>query len=117
MSPDIVDRFQNGHFQVLFAHPQSASHGLTLTKGTSAIWSSPTYNAEHFQQFNRRIYRAGQTRKTETILIAARNTWEESVYDKLNGKLGRMENLLNILTTLQIKDTNTNGQEFKSDLS
>ena len=113
----IIDRFQAGQIKVLFAHPQSASHGLTLTKATACIWCSPTYNAEHFQQFNRRIYRAGQTRKTETILITARNTWEESVYDKLNGKLGRMENLLNILTTLQIKDTNTNGQEFKSDLS
>ena len=94
---NIIDRFQAGQIKVLFAHPQSASHGLTLTKATACIWCSPTYNAEHFQQFNRRIYRAGQTRKTETILITARNTWEESVYDKLNGKLGRMENLLNIL--------------------
>ena len=71
---------------MLFAHPQSAGHGLTLTKGTSAIWSSPTYNAEHFQQFNRRIHRAGQNLKTETILITARDTWEESVYEKLNTK-------------------------------
>ena len=97
---DIVDRFQNGHFQVLFAHPQSASHGLTLTKGTSAIWSSPTYNAEHFQQFNRRIHRAGQNYKTETILVTARNTWEENVYSKLNTKMGRMENLLHVLCEL-----------------
>ena len=97
---DIVDRFQSGHFQVLFAHPQSASHGLTLTKGTSAIWSSPTYNAEHFQQFNRRIHRAGQNYKTETILVTARNTWEENVYSKLNTKMGRMENLLHVLCEL-----------------
>ena len=97
---DIVDRFQSGHFQVLFAHPQSASHGLTLTKGTSAIWSSPTYNAEHFQQFNKRIYRAGQRHKTETILVTARNTWEENVYSKLNTKMGRMENLLHVLCEL-----------------
>ena len=95
---DIVARFQAGQIQVLFAHPQSAGHGLTLTKATTCIWCSPTYNAEHFQQFNRRIHRSGQTSKTETILIAARDTWEESVYDKLNGKLGRMENLLHILS-------------------
>ena len=97
---DIVDRFQNGHFQVVFAHPQSASHGLTLTKGTSAILSSPTYYAEHFQQFNRRIHRAGQNYKTETILVTARNTWEENVYSKLNTKMGRMENLLHVLCEL-----------------
>ena len=97
---DIVQRFQAGQVQVLFAHPQSAGHGLTLTKATTCIWCSPTYNAEHFQQFNRRIHRAGQNKKTETILIAAKDTWETKVYDKLNGKLGRMENLLHILTKL-----------------
>ena len=86
--------------KVLFAHPQSAGHGLTLTKATTCIWCSPTYNAEHFQQFNRRIHRSGQTNKTETILIAARDTWEETVYEKLDGKLGKMENLLQVLNKL-----------------
>ena len=107
---DIVARFQAGQAKVLFAHPQSASHGLTLTKATTCIWCSPTYNAEHFQQFNRRIHRAGQTKKTETILITARDTWEESVYDKLNGKLGRMENLLHILSEVnRASKTNNNS--------
>jgi|TARA_R110000796_G_scaffold17089_2_gene52868 SNF2 family DNA or RNA helicase len=96
----IVERFQAGQIQVLFCHPQSAGHGLTLTKATAAIWCSPTYNAEHFQQFNKRIHRSGQKQKTETILIAAHKTWEEDVYTKLNTKLGKMENLLHILTEL-----------------
>ena len=94
---DIVARYQAGHIKVLFCHPQSAGHGLTLTKANTVIWCSPTYNAEHYQQFNQRIYRAGQTQKTETILIQARNTCEPEVYEKLNTKLGRMENLLHIL--------------------
>jgi len=94
---DIVARFQAGQIKMLLCHPQSASHGLTLTRANTVIWCSPTYNAEHFQQFNQRIYRAGQTQKTETILIQAKNTWEPEVYQKLNTKLGRMENLLNIL--------------------
>jgi len=94
---DIVSRYQAGQIKVLFCHPQSAGHGLTLTKANTVIWCSPTYNAEHYQQFNQRIYRAGQTQKTETILIQARNTWEPEVYKKLNTKLGRMENLLHIL--------------------
>ena len=94
---DIVTRFQAGQIQMLLCHPQSAGHGLTLTKANTVIWCSPTYNAEHFQQFNQRIHRAGQKQKTETILIQARNTWEPEVYKKLNTKLGRMENLLHIL--------------------
>jgi len=104
---EIVKHYQKGAYQVLFAHPQSAAHGLTLTKGVTTIWASPTYNAEHFQQFNRRIYRAGQTKKTETILIAARGTWEVAVYDKLDGKLNRMDSLLNLFKQLtELEDGN-----------
>ena len=106
---DIVQRFQAGQIQVLFAHPQSTSHGLTLTRATTAIWCSPTYSAEQFQQFNRRIHRAGQTQKTETILIAAKDTWEKHVYKKLDGKLGKMENLLHILSEINnVKKTTNN---------
>ena len=100
---DIVERFQAGQLQCIFAHPQSTSHGLTLTKANTVIWSSPTYNAEHFQQFNRRIYRAGQTKRTEVICIAARHTWETEVYKKLEKKLTRMEDLLGTLNTLRKK--------------
>lgn len=92
----VVDRFQAGELQVIFAHPQSAGHGLTLTAGTATIWCSPTYNAEHYQQFNQRIYRAGQTQATQTIHIAARDTAEEDVYELLSGKLTRMEDLLGL---------------------
>lgn len=97
---DVVDRMQAGQLQVVFAHPQSAGHGLTLTTATTVIWASPTYNAEHYQQFNRRIYRAGQKQKTEIIHIAAQDTWEPDVYTKLEGKLERMDELLSILNKL-----------------
>ena len=36
--PEIVQRFQAGQIKVLFAHPQSAGHGLTLTKANTIIW-------------------------------------------------------------------------------
>lgn len=97
---EIVDRLQAGQIQVVFCHPQSAGHGLTMTKAKTVIWASPTYNAEHYQQFNRRIFRAGQKDKTEVIQIAARDTWEPDVYNKLEGKLGKMDELLTILKDL-----------------
>ena len=75
-----------------------------MTTATSVIWCSPTYNAEHYQQFNRRIYRAGQTKRTQVIHIAAENTWETDVYKKLSGKLGRMENLLTILKSFKFNE-------------
>jgi SNF2 family DNA or RNA helicase len=91
-----VDDFQAGKLKVLFAHPASASHGLTLTKGCATIWASPTNRSELFAQFNARIYRAGQKRKTETITIAARDTFEEDAYNTLDGKLAAMGSLLDI---------------------
>ena len=93
----IVEEFQNGDLKVLFAHPQSAGHGLTLTKGVATIWSSPTYNAEHYEQFNRRIYRSGQTEATETIHIIAENTLDEKVTHALTQKLTAMQLLLELM--------------------
>ncbi len=94
---EAVNQFQAGLIKVIFAHPASASHGLTLTSGTTTIWASPTYNAEHYEQFNARIYRAGQTKRTETILISARNTIDNQVYEKLKTKQSRMTDLLELL--------------------
>lgn len=94
---EAVDRFQAGFYRVLLAHPQSAAHGLTLTKGSATIWASPTYNLEHFLQGNRRIYRAGQTQKTETIVIVAPGTVEEKVMERLKEKDMRQGNMLALL--------------------
>lgn len=94
---ETVTYFQNGLLRVIFAHPQSAAHGLTLTRGTTTIWASPTYNLDHFVQGNKRIYRAGQTQKTETIVIIADDTIETKVYQALTEKQLRLEDLLRTL--------------------
>jgi SNF2 family DNA or RNA helicase len=94
----VVERFQAGLLRVIFAHPASAGHGLTLTRGTATIWASPTYNAEHYTQFNKRIYRIGQKFKTETLLVIAKDTIDEQVADRLMGKVDEMQSLLEMLS-------------------
>jgi SNF2 family DNA or RNA helicase len=96
----IIRDYQKGFYQVCLAQPQSAAHGITLTRATTAIWVSPTYNLELFLQGNRRIYRAGQDRKTETILVTAKGTIEETVYAKLEQKDLRQADFLHILKQL-----------------
>lgn len=91
---EIVAKYQAGDYQTLFIHPQSAGHGITLTKGHATIWASPTYNAEWFEQANARIYRGGQDKETETILISATGTAEPLVYQALQEKCGNMKDLL-----------------------
>jgi len=92
-----VKDFQDGKLKVIFAQPQSAAHGLTLTKGTTTIWSSPVYNAEYYEQFCRRIYRAGQTQRTETIHISAKGTIDTKAYKRLTEKRTSMKELLELL--------------------
>jgi len=95
--PVIEAEFQSGQYQVLFAHPQSAGHGLTLTRATANIWPSPTYNLELFAQGLKRVHRIGQRNKTETIVIVGDNTRDESAWAALQYKGAKMTALLNEL--------------------
>lgn len=94
---EFVQDFQTGVLRVGLLHPASAGHGLTLTEGHATIWASPTDNLEHFEQLNRRIYRAGQTKRTETILICAQDTLEPKVYEALINKSNKLNNLLELM--------------------
>lgn len=83
--------YQKGFYDVFFGHPESVAHGLTLTKGTSTIWPSPTDNLEWWEQGNRRQRRGGQTEKTESLVVIAPGTIEERVYTRLQEKDARMD--------------------------
>jgi len=96
---DIVTRFQLGQYRVIFGHPKTVAHGYTLTKGTTTIWASPTYDLEQFAQGSKRMHRLGQTEKTETIIITAKDTIDEKVYAMMTEKGGRMTRLLDLFQT------------------
>jgi SNF2 family DNA or RNA helicase len=78
--------FQRGRgdrdIRVLIAHPQTMSHGLTLTAANTIIWASPTTSLETYQQANARITRAGQTQNTHIIHVAG-SPAEAKVYARL----------------------------------
>lgn len=92
-------QYQAGLYQVMFGHPQTVAHGLTLTKGTATIWASPTYNLEWFVQGSKRQHRIGQKEKTETIIVLATGTLDEQVYEAMLTKNARMSNLLDLFST------------------
>lgn len=77
----IVADFQDGVYDDILLHPAAAAHGLTLTRATTTIWASPTYNYEHFDQLNRRAYRIGQHNRCEVIVITAEGTLDMHAYD------------------------------------
>jgi len=93
----IVSAYQRGEYQTLLIQPQAAAHGLTLTRSSTTIWCSPTFNLEHFGQANHRDYRIGQNKRTQVIMIEYKDTIEETVYKKLQQKQDALTNLLEIL--------------------
>lgn len=97
---EITNDFQEGKLKVIFAQPQSTAHALTWTKGTRTIWPSPTDNYEHWVQGNRRIYRIGQNKRTETIVLVAENTWDAISWERLTGKALRCDNFSASLKTM-----------------
>lgn len=98
----IVQRYQAGLLDGLFAHPKTVGHGQTLTRGTSTIWASPTHDAEMAVQASSRQRRIGQTKKTETIVVLAEGTKDEWVYENMMCKSARMSNLLDLFSTVVV---------------
>lgn len=97
---EITTDYQKGAYDVIFAHPKSAAHGLTWVRGTRTIWASPTDNLDWFVQGNRRVNRIGQKNKTETITVIAKNTYDEIAYERLTGKALRSDEFSTVLRAL-----------------
>lgn len=93
---EAVASYQAGRLDLLFAHPRSAAHGLTLTYGTSTIWASPTFDLELFVQGSSRQHRVGQKRKCETIVVIAPGTRDETAWEVMQGKGDRMRAFLEL---------------------
>ena len=93
----IVADYQAGEYQTLLLHPKTGAHGLTLTRGTTTIISSPIYEADMLKQALHRIYRGDQKCVTNTILVEAKGTVEQKVCARLDDKYGRMIDLLDLM--------------------
>ena len=102
----MVANYQLGKYDVMFGHPKTVGHGLTLTEGTSTIWTGPTYDLEWWKQASRRQARIGQKLKTEVVVMLAENTIEERIYhDILMSKSNRMTNLLDLFGSMKERES------------
>lgn len=97
----IVRDYQDGKYQTLLLHPDTGAHGLTLTRGTTTIVCSPIYRADWLKQIKHRVYRGGQTQVTNMLLVCAKGTVEEAIYDKLNGRATKMASFLELMREQQ----------------
>jgi SNF2 family DNA or RNA helicase len=79
--------WNRGELPVLAGHPMAMGHGLNLqASGNHICWYSLTWNYELYDQFNRRVYRQGQTKRVIVHRILARGTLDETVAQVLSSK-------------------------------
>lgn len=98
----IFSRFQTeDDLKVLVIQPQSAAHGVTLTRADTVIWFSPTTSLETYIQANARVHRAGQKNKTTVINIQG-SAVEKRIYTLLRNK----ENIHNKMIDLYKQEIN-----------
>lgn len=102
MSPSTLTQaikdWNAGKLPIMLAHPASAAHGLNLQHGGHALcWYSLTWNLEEFDQFNRRLYRQGQTKPVVLHYLLSEGTVDHRVLQVLRTKDRSQRNLLDAL--------------------
>lgn len=76
----IVNKWSAQKIPILLANPASAGHGLNLQFGGHiAIWYSPTWNLEYYDQANKRLHRNGQKNTVLIHHLVAVGTMDERV--------------------------------------
>lgn len=93
----IVRDYQAGKYKTILLHPKTGAHGLTLTRGTTTVFTSPIYEADRDKQAIKRIHRGSQDKPTRTIYIEAEGTVEQLVVDRRTGKATNMNDMLNLM--------------------
>ena len=89
-NPETEARWNRGEIPLLFAHPDSAGHGLNLQHGGHHIaFFSLTWNLELYQQIIERLgavrqYQAGYDRPVYVYRIVAQNTIDELMLHRLD---------------------------------
>lgn len=92
-----------GEIPIMFAHPASAGHGLNLQDGGHHLaFFSDTWNFEHFAQIVERIgpvrqHQAGHPRPVFVYLIQAKDTLDELVASRRDGKRDIQDELMDYM--------------------
>lgn len=85
--PGAVKDWNEGKIPVMVAHPASAGHGLNLQRGGhTAVWTTPTWNLELWEQANKRLSRQGQQHPVMIHVLQAPHTVDEAIWARLADK-------------------------------
>lgn len=100
-TPDFVTEWNNGNMPMLVSHPASVGHGLNLQHGGHiAVWLSPVWDSELWQQANKRLARRGQKHPVIIHRLVVPNTVDKAIYTSLTDKREGEKELLDHLELL-----------------
>jgi len=92
----IISRFQSmDEPRVLIIQPQSASHGVTLTKADTVVFWSPVMSVETYLQCIARMDRVGQVNKMTVVHLQGSDV-ERKMYKMLQGKVDLHSKLVDL---------------------
>lgn len=92
-----MERWNNGEIAILLLQPMSASHGIELQfGGHNMIYLKPIWSNDIKSQCDARIWRKGQLSAVTVYEIVARDTVDEMIIDRVEGKK-KFEELFNAL--------------------
>ena len=90
---EIIRNFKNGNINLLFTHPKLIGKGLTFTGCAYNIYYSLSFSYEEFKQSQDRIHRIGQNDKCTYIILQAKDSIEEKMYDCVQRKGNAVDEL------------------------
>ena len=90
---EVIRDFKNGNIKLLFTHPKLVGKGLTFTNCTYNIYYSLSFSYEEFKQSQDRIHRIGQNKKCTYIILQAKDSIEEKMYDCVQRKGNAVDEL------------------------
>ena len=92
----IINRFQSqDEPRVLIIQPQSASHGVTLTRANVVVFWSPVMSVEVYLQCIARMDRVGQKNKMTVVHLQGSDV-EKRMYAMLRGKVDTHTKLVDL---------------------
>lgn len=101
----IFNRFQTTNDpEVLLIQPQSASHGVTLTRADTVVFWSPVMSVETYLQCIARIDRIGQ-KNSMTVIHLQGSEVEKRMYTMLQNKVDMHERLVDLYRE-EMEETN-----------
>lgn len=93
---DAVKAWNAGEIPLMFAHPDSAGHGLNLQKGRGRVlvWFGLNWSLDLNKQLNKRLWRPGQKRECFIYYIVAKGRADARVMESIKRKDATQKELL-----------------------